>query len=137
MRSRKRSKNAIAQFKDLKRLQVKNITNQTMKFNTIIYERSIKRYNEDTKTARVELTVEPGDEPHVVMELAAAFVDTELGVKAEELEKFVDGLERRKQTLEHELKQLNRKLDIAKANWEKASAFLNKHGVSLGDDIPF
>lgn len=108
-----------------------------MKFNTITYERSIKRYNEDTKTVRVELTVEPGDEPHVVMELAGAFVDTQLGLKADALEKDIERLNNQKYKVESDLRTVNNNLEIAKNNWEKAKAFLDKHGVSTENEIPF
>ena len=107
-----------------------------MKYNTISYERSRKKYD-DIQTARVELTVEAGDEPHGVMELASAFVDTQLGLKADALERFVDELDRKKNKLENAISNLERQLTQAQERWDKAATFLIKHGLSIEDEAPF
>ncbi len=108
-----------------------------MKFNTITYERSVKLYNEGGKSAKVELIVEPEDDPREVMELAAAFVDSQLGLRADDLQKKIERLNNEKYQAESDLRTVTHNLAIAKDNWEKAKAFLSKHGVSIDSEIPF
>ncbi len=107
-----------------------------MKYNTISYERTRKR-NDDVTTAKVELTIEEGDDPHNVMELAQSFIDSQLGFKADAVEERLQTLKRQCRDIEAEKRNLESSLDYAKARWEKVKEFLTKHSVPLDDDVPF
>jgi phage shock protein A len=110
-----------------------------MKFNSISYERTKKKYD-DYQTAKVELFVESGDDPVNAMELAQKFVDSALGVKADVIERYVGELKSEESTLKSKVANLEEKLTRAQKRWEKARAFLIQHGISaenFNEDIPF
>jgi phage shock protein A len=110
-----------------------------MKFNTIAYERTKKKY-EDYQTAKVELFVEEGDDPLNVMELAQAFVDSTLGIRAEVMERHIGDLKSEESSLKSKVANLEQKVTEAKERWEKVKAFLIQHGVSAENfeaDLPF
>lgn len=107
-----------------------------MEYNSISYERT-RRRGDDIITARVDISVEENDEPHNVMDLAQAFIDSQLGVKADETERNLEALNRKSRELKSEIRQLETTLSEAKKRWEKAKEFLAKHNVSFSDDIPF
>lgn len=107
-----------------------------MIFNSISYERTRRRHD-DVITARVDVSVEENDEPQNVMELAQAFIDSQLGVKADQAERDLEDLNRKCREQRVELKRLEASLTEARQRWEKAKEFLGKHNVSLTDDIPF
>lgn len=107
-----------------------------MIYNSISYERT-RRKGEDIMTARVDVSIEENDEPHNVMELAQAFIDSQLGIKADAMERKLEKLNQQHYSLEREISTLERSLKDAKERWEKAKEFLAKHNVSLDDDIPF
>lgn len=107
-----------------------------MKYQTITYERSVKRYD-NTQTAKVELIVEEGESPHTVMQLAQAFVDSELGIPADRLEKTIESLQSKKHSLENELRLLETNVSNARSRWEKIKEFFDKHGIEVQGDIPF
>lgn len=107
-----------------------------MKYQTIVYERSIKKYD-DTQTAKVELIVEEGEDPHTVMQLAQGFVNSELGLKADKLEKTIQSLESKKHSLESDIRLLETNVSNARSRWEKIKEFFDKHGIEVEGDIPF
>jgi septal ring factor EnvC (AmiA/AmiB activator) len=110
-----------------------------MKFNTIAYERSRKRY-EDVQTIRVELTVEEEEDPVTVMQLAQAFVDNQLGIRIEKTEQSIGDLKNQESSLKSKVASLEQKVTEAKERWEKVKAFLIQHGVSAENfeaDLPF
>lgn len=107
-----------------------------MIYNSISYERTRRRDN-DVITAKVDISVEENDEPHNVMELAQAFIDSQLGFRADAVEKKLERLNQEYKNLEYEMSNLQRNLNHAKERWEKAKEFLAKYNVSLDDDIPF
>lgn len=107
-----------------------------MIYNSISYERT-RRKGEDIMTAKVDISIEENDEPHNVMELAQAFIDSQLGVKADAMERKLERLNQQHCSIEREISTLERNLKDAKERWEKAKDFLAKHNVSLDDDIPF
>lgn len=107
-----------------------------MKYQTIVYERSIKKYD-DTQTAKVELIVEEGEDPHTVMQIAQGFVNSELGLKADKLEKTIQSLESKKHSLESDIRLLETNVSNARSRWEKIKEFFDKHGIEVEGDIPF
>lgn len=107
-----------------------------MIYNSISYERSRKK-NDEIITAKVDISVEENDEPHNVMEQAQAFIDSQLGFKADEIEEKLQTLKRQCRDMETEKRNIERSLDFARKQWEKAKEFLAKHNISFDDDIPF
>ncbi len=107
-----------------------------MIYNSISYERT-RRKGDDIITAKVDVSIEENDEPQNVMELAEAFIDTQLGFKADAAEKKLEKLQKEYNNLEYEMSNLQRNLNHAKERWEKTKQFLAKYSVSLDDDIPF
>ncbi len=107
-----------------------------MIYNSISYERT-RRKGDDIITAKVDVSIEENDEPQNVMELAQAFIDSQLGFKADAVEERLQTLKRQCRDIEVEKRNLESSLDYAKAKWEKVKDFFAKYNVPIDDDVPF
>lgn len=105
-----------------------------MEILTVEYRRLISLPNYENVSVGVVVAVETS--PEEAMEKAKAFVNSELA-KAQEEKLVNEEREQARIDFETEAAIYYRKIKDLKETWERAKAFLAKHGVNVEEEIPF
>jgi hypothetical protein len=106
-----------------------------MRITTVEYRQLRTFGNYQNESVGAIAVVEPGETTHEALASLKLWVKAELAARQDEAEAREETYGAR-----HELARIERDIEDAKARWEKAKAFLARHGVSVDEpdtELPF
>lgn len=103
-----------------------------MKIQTIEYRRLKTGPGYTNETVGATAILEPDDIPVEVLNALRGWVNLQLGIRED-----IDALAQRTSDARWELERVNREIEQAKERWAKVFDFMERHNLTVPDEIPF
>ena len=103
-----------------------------MRIDRVSYEQLRTFGNYENRRISAEARVYTDEDPAHVLTTVQQWVTEQLASSEEKAK-----LDRMLESLQRQIESKQQALDDLTARWERAQAFLARHGVSVGEDLPF